>query len=169
MWEPTRKGGFRRTRVAQVESAAQMRQRSVGRNHPRVLLKLAEPLGLPECPYVIRWRLETPLGSVRVHHWLASDDRRAVHDHPWWFLTFVVKGGYTDFNPERVDELKAPAVRFRSSFHQHTVHPWPGGCWTIVVTGRKKRDWGFWDWSWDKPKFIKANKWFLKYGHHPCD
>ena len=50
-------------------------------------LKLNERLGLPECPYVIRWRFETPWGSIRLHHWLAPDDDRAKHDHPWSFTT----------------------------------------------------------------------------------
>jgi hypothetical protein len=164
--EPTRRGGVRRTRVAQTQSAAQMKQRTVLRMCPRVL-KFAwkEPLGLPECPYVIRWRLELFGFSVRVHHWLSNDDDRAFHDHPWWFLTFVVKGGYTDENPDGLDILEAPAVRFRKAEHQHTVHPHEGGCWTLLITGRPVRTWGFWA---NGNKFVKANKWFLIYGHHPC-
>jgi hypothetical protein len=42
-----------------------------------------EALGLPTCPYLIRWRVETPWFSVRLHHWLGPDDERAQHDHPW--------------------------------------------------------------------------------------
>lgn len=131
---------------------------------PRVL-KFAwrERLGLPDCPYVIRWRLETPIGSLRVHHWLSSDDDRAVHDHPWWFLTFVVKGYYYDAGT-RAELLQAPAIRFRPAKHQHTVYPGRDGAWTILITGRPLRTWGFYP----KGKFVKANKWFLTYGHHPC-
>lgn len=174
-WEPTRHGGFRRTRVAQtVKSATQITSRSVGRIHPRVLnfrFAWRERLGLPRCPYVIRWRLETPLGSVRVHHWLAPDDGRAFHDHPWWFLTFVIRGCYGDQSPDdsdptgyRTEFLRAPAVRFRRAEHRHTVVPCPGGAWTLLVTGPARRRWGFWPGG----KFVKANKWFASYGHHPC-
>lgn len=164
-WEPTRHGGFRRTRVAQRQSAGRINQRSVHRKHPRVLIRLNEKLGLPQCPYVIRWRVEFPFGSVRVHHWLSHDDDRAFHDHPWWFFTLVVKGGYTDVSPGGDDYLMAPAVRFRRAQHRHTVYPAPGGCWTVLVTGRPLRAWGFW---WDGVKFVKANKWFASFGHHPC-
>src|ERR1700756_1815271 len=95
-WEPTRHGGFRRTGIAQQQSAAQMkRRRAVQFPHP-VQIRLGERLGLPQCPYVIRWRLELPFGSVRVHHWLGPDDHRALHDHPWWFLTIVLKGSYSE-------------------------------------------------------------------------
>lgn len=124
-----------------------------------------EVLGLPECPYVIRWRLETPWGSIRLHHWLASDDPRHKHDHAWSFRTFVIKGGYTDSSPDGDEHLKAPATRWRPATHQHTVFPDPGGCWTIIVTGPKVRPWGFWV----NGKFMKANRYFLTYGHHPCD
>lgn len=164
-WEPTRYGGFRRTRVAQRKSAAQMKQRSVARNHPRVLRAAwAEKLGLPECPYVIRWRIEYPSGSVRVHHWLSADDDRAFHDHPWWFITVVLRGSYTDTSPAGDDYLHAGSVRFRRARHRHTVYPGPDGAWTLLITGRPVRAWGFWP----KGKFVKANKWFLSRGHHPC-
>jgi hypothetical protein len=173
-WERTKRGGVRRTGVAQIaKSAAQMQRRSVGRIHPPVprwftqtfSWEWAKPLGLPECPYVIRWMVETPAGSVRLHHWLAPDDDRARHDHPWWFVTFVLRGFYFDVDERGWSEfLHAPAVRFRPALHRHTVVPGPEGCWTVIVTGPKSRAWGFWR----EGKFYKANKWFAKFGHHPC-
>lgn len=180
-WEPTRRGGVRRTRIVQKTERGNDRARPSGvpgqnttrikwkravRIPHRVLqIKLKEKLGLPECPYVIRWRFETPVGSIRVHHWLSNDDPRAVHDHPWWFLTFVVKGGYCDLGPGKDEALKAPCIRFRKAEHKHTVYPDPGGAWTLLITGRPLRKWGFYPGG----KFVKANKWFLSYGHHPCD
>jgi len=100
-----------------------------------------------------------------VHHWLSQDDDRAFHDHPWWFITLVVRGAYTDRNPGGEDTLKAPALRYRPALHRHTVVPWPNGAWTVMVTGPKTRAWGFWN----AGKFTKANKWFARFGHHPCD
>jgi hypothetical protein len=123
---------------------------------------------MPECPYVIRWRLETPLGSIRVHHWLGPDDDRAFHDHPWWFATVVLRGSYADLSSNgtngRCDILRAGSVRFRPALHRHIVTPGPDGAWTLLVTGRRVRAWGFWR----DGKFRKANKWFASFGHHPC-
>lgn len=181
-WEPTGRGGFRRTGVAQEgsllpgQSTGLISRRSSGSNpSPRTkwAVKWHENLGLPDCPYVIRWRIETPVGSVRLHHWLGPDDDRAYHDHPWWFLTFVLRGGYTDRHPgwriglmTSVEEehLRAPAVRYRPALHRHTVIPDPGGAWTVLITGPRVRNWGFWL----NGKFRKANKWFATHGHHPC-
>jgi hypothetical protein len=77
----------------------------------------------------------------------------------------VLKGGYTDRNPAGEDHLGRFSVRFRPALHRHTVVPDPGGAWTLMITGRKTRHWGFWR---DGRKFVKANKWFLSEGHHPC-
>lgn len=164
-WQATRHGGFRRTGVAQRQSVAHTQRRSVTRNHPPVLIKWAEHLGLPTCPYLIRWRLEiAQIGSIRVHHWLGPDDDRAFHDHPWWFLTLVVRGGYADRSPAGTDALHAGSIRFRPALHRHTVVPNPGGAWTLMVTGPTVRPWGFWI----DGRFRKANKWFASFGHHPC-
>jgi hypothetical protein len=165
-WEPTRHGGYRRTGVAQNGRALPgTRQRTVPRKHPPVLIRWREHLGLPSCPYLIRWRIEFPFGSLRVHHWLAPDDDRAFHDHPWWFLTIVLAGGYTDRNPGGEDHVRRGSVRFRPALHRHTVVPDIGGAWTLLITGPPVRAWGFWL----DGKFRKANKWFLTYGHHPCE
>ena len=52
-----------------------------------------EPLGVPGSPYLIRWMIEwRPLGSIRLHHWLGSDDHHAPHDHSWGFATLVLRG-----------------------------------------------------------------------------
>lgn len=115
--------------------------------------------------YVRRWRLETPIGSIRVHHWLHSDDTRHKHDHPWWFLTIVLKGGYTDLSDNKADHVGAGSIRFRPAEHRHSVLVDKGGAWTLLITGPKIRKWGFWVGK----KFKKANKYFLEHGEHLCD
>lgn len=166
-----------------AKSAARIKRRPVTRNHPPapeasgkakhgrfVTVSLHEHLGLPECPYVYRWRFEVRgLGSLRVHHWIGSDDDRAFHDHPWWFLTLVVRGGYTDHSPDGADHLRAGSIRYRPALHRHTVVPDPGGAWTVLITGPRVRTWGFWIRVSDtKVKFYKARRWFESKGHHPC-
>lgn len=136
-------------------------------------LVLGDIIGPDECPYVQRWFVQTPLGTARVHHFMRSDDDRALHDHPWSFVTLVVRGSYRDITacpwcadgkvriqrwpepeagPEcgpclgtgvRVDELTPGSVRYRPAEHQHRVES--DGAWTIVLSGRKRRTWGFWE------------------------
>ena len=122
-------------------------------------------LGLPECPYLIRWLVGTPAGSVRLHHWISSDDLRHFHDHPTWFFTLVLRGGYWDINPEGAQRMSAGTFAFRPALHKHSVKVDKGGCWTICIFGPEFRDWGFWV----NGVFRKANKYFLKHKHHPCN
>jgi hypothetical protein len=143
------------------------------------ILTWNEKLGKAECPYLHRWALNFGIGSIRLHHWIRSDDKRAPHDHPWWFVTLVLKGSYTDrtfLNPDstpmwETDKLQTGAIRYRPANHRHIVDVTPGGCWTLMITGKKIRNWGFW-----VPRkndgvrrFIKSNRYFLEHGHHPCD
>jgi len=132
-------------------------------------------LGYPECPYMKRWVFVFFGYSIRVHHWIRSDDKRFFHCHPWNFLTIVLKGGYTDVSPsldlfldaqEPIREtLTAGMVKYRRAEHKHYVDVPVGGAWTLLLAGRKKRKWGFWI----KPnQFFRPLRYFSKYGHPPC-
>lgn len=176
-----------------------MNRYQIRRIKKHLAVKWGERLGRPECPYMRRWAVVAGLFSIRVHHFYRSDDERAFHDHPWWFVTLVVKGGYTDVSGdtislcsrcfpneppdqncyichgerhyiERLDHLRLGSIRFRRAKHQHTVRTDPGGAWTVLVTGPNIRTWGFWERLPNgTTRFRKANKWFFTHGHHPCD
>lgn len=105
------------------------------------------------------------LGSLRLHHWLASDDHRALHDHPSDFITLVLKGRYDDVTDAGVELMKPGTLRCRKAEHQHYVRVHRGGCWTLLYFRPKRRVWGFWV----NGKFKKSNKYFFECGHHPCD
>lgn len=130
-----------------------------------IQLRWKEPLGRDECPYMYRWVLNLGLFSVRLHKWIRSDDKRFYHDHPWPFITIVLRGSYTDVSPDGEDTLKAGSMRLRSSLHRHYVKVPPEGALTLLVTGPKMRNWGFWI----KEKFKRPFKYFHTYGHPPCD
>ena len=40
--------------------------------------------------------LKTPLFSVRLHWIHRADYARDAHDHPWWFWSLVLRGGYVE-------------------------------------------------------------------------
>lgn len=124
----------------------------------------AEELQCKTGVYVRRWYIETPLFSIRLHHWLHSDDNRALHDHPWWFITLILKGGYTDLSHNN-EHLSQGSIRFRKAEHQHSVKVGKGGAWTVLLTGPKTRKWGFQVGK----KWKKSNKYFLEHGQHVCD
>jgi hypothetical protein len=130
--------------------------------------------------YMRRWGAETPYGSVRLHHWVKSDDTRGLHDHPWPFVTCVLWGGYWDVTIAdgrlRAQALRAGSVTHRRARHMHAVYVPPGGeAWTLVVTSSLERRWGFRPIELDGAKrfflgdWKRSEKWFSKRGPHPCD
>jgi len=116
-------------------------------------------IGGEEDPYMRRWHLipRNRFCNVYLHHFLRSDDDRALHDHPWWSVGVIVKGSYIEMLPhpslpEGV-HLMRHRRRFRPVFRRATQshrvqlighysgHPQP--VWTVFVTGRRVREWGF--------------------------
>lgn len=131
----------------------------------RLGLTWGQCLGRPECPYMQRWVFNFGFFSIRFHRWFSSDDDRHFHDHPWWYLTLVLRGGYTDVSPAGEDVLRTGSIRWRSALHRHTVKVNAGGCWTLMLTGPEVRRWGFWV----NGKLKMVWRYFFDYGHHPCE
>lgn len=52
--------------------------------------------------YMNRWWL-VPYNqfgiAARVHQILRSDQDRHYHDHPWWYISIVLRGGYFEVTP----------------------------------------------------------------------
>jgi hypothetical protein len=105
--------------------------------------------------YLLRWYVipRNPWLNVYLHKFLHDDEDRALHDHPWWFVSVMLKGEYREIVGDAVDQdllfRRAPSIAFRRARHAHRVvlSKLLGGgslpCWTLVVTGRVTRDWGF--------------------------
>lgn len=125
---------------------------------------------------------------------MRSDDKRAVHDHPSDFWTFVVAGRYWDQTPVSAEDQHAfdvlmslrgmplyeftrrepmtpGTLRFRRAEHKHTVVIETGKqCWTMLWVKPPRRLWGFWGTTKNGARrWFRANKWFFEHGHHPCD
>lgn len=102
--------------------------------------------------FLKRWRLvQTPLFSIFLHRMQVPDPGVDLHDHPWSFVSFVLRGGYI----ERVADTRRPW----EERHRHRGRWSFGGIrldqihsidaldrtptWTLVVTGPTRRRWGF--------------------------
>jgi hypothetical protein len=88
--------------------------------------------------------------AARIHEILRSDLGRDPHNHPWSYVTVVLRGGYTE---ERFNEWGGlvsrkwhgpGSIMFRpaNSWHKLTV---PDGtvATTLFITGPKQQRWGF--------------------------
>lgn len=104
-------------------------------------------------PYMIRWFVipRNRWFNIYLHKFCRDDDDRALHDHPWWFISIMLVGGYIEHRAGLATKARrAFSIAFRPSTAQHRIELFrdPNGkiipCWTLVITGPKSRVWGFW-------------------------
>jgi hypothetical protein len=108
-------------------------------------------IGDPADPYMRRWWLipRNRWFNVYLHHFLHSDDDRALHDHPWSNCSILLRGRYTEHTIDaggihRRRVLSAGSTRLRlSGKFAHRVELHDGPCWTLFITGPVYRSWGF--------------------------
>lgn len=109
-------------------------------------------IGEKENPYLKRWYVipRNPVFNVYLHQILRSDDPRALHDHSYWNVSFIIKGGYWEVRPgPEPDSLatywRGPGTviaRLAKSPHRLEVMR-DKPAWTIFITGPRFREWGF--------------------------
>ena len=82
--------------------------------------------------------------NVYLHKVMRSDDDRALHDHPWACLSLILSGEYREVLPGGVVHRDEGSIIPRRAFAAHRLEVYPGRpVWTLFITGRKSREWGF--------------------------
>lgn len=131
----------------------------------RILNRLFKRREIPNCEgsvYLKRWLvIRTEPFAIFLHKFERSDEDRALHDHPWPFITFILWRGYIEHywarGKQRLDFRGPLTIHYRPATHMHRVELVEDKpAWTIVIRFRKKRDWGFWE----NGKWIQWNKWW---------
>lgn len=115
-------------------------------------------IGGKEHPYMLRWWVipRNRWFNVYLHKILRDDDDRALHDHPWPTVSFVLSGAVREtylhipwtapgLAIEKVRILRSPNVVVRGIQFRHRLELVGGRrCWTLFLTGPVVRVWGFW-------------------------
>lgn len=116
--------------------------------------------------YLDRWGIgHDRIGRVLVHRMAAPDPGIDLHDHPWWFVTIPLWGGYTELRNNIRDAVRwaeiaerpgsdndrggrsvrrpfRPAVMRLDQCHT-IISLTKRTCWTLVIGGPRVRLWGF--------------------------
>jgi len=123
-----------------------------------MLLKLLERLGRKRVildresqePYLTRYYLFLkdrkwfPF-NIFLHNFHKSDPDD-LHDHPWPFITIILKGGYWEHTPKGKFWRGAGTINWAGSKSLHRVELEPGlDTWTLFIPGPTVREWGFID------------------------
>lgn len=102
-------------------------------------------------PYLRRWWLipRNPVFNVYLHQFLRDDDDRALHDHPWFWCSILLRGGYVEHTAGWFAGRWAPSIKLSSPWRAHRIELFGPEetsrtpAWTLFVTGPRLREWGF--------------------------
>lgn len=140
-------------------------------------------IGRTDDVYMRRWYVipRNRWFNIYLHNIMCDDDTTALHDHPWWNISIVLKGGYWEVMPSRTtgrwdveqslsSENMGRAIAYayqpshrrvwrepgsiivRRAIDAHRLELKRGGVgefrpitsWSLFITGRNVRTWGFW-------------------------
>jgi len=97
-------------------------------------------------PYLLRWWIipRNKRFNIYLHKILRSDDDRALHDHPWWNVSIILRGSYIELMPRGEHRIRAAGdIVFRKATALHRLISLGEPCWTLFITGPRVREWGF--------------------------
>lgn len=139
-------------------------------------IRWKEPMGLPESPYLYRWSLIINGYTIRLHHWIKSDDKRHFHDHSCDLISIILKGYYYNVipkDPKNPDVNNCKRIRAKSwkpwkakATDKHYLEIPEGGAWTLLLQGKPYHKWGFYVKNKVTDEFVKWRplRYFHKYG-----
>ena len=92
--------------------------------------------------------------AARIHQILRSDIDRFYHDHPWSYVSVILRGGYWEVTPMfnssgiYIGDVRkwygAGSVIFRPAKTWHRLEVREGETvWTLFITGKYRQKWGY--------------------------
>jgi hypothetical protein len=93
--------------------------------------------------FMRRYKLiQSRWGNVYLHHIRRSDEDNCLHDHPWSFVTLILRGGYREVMTNGTFWRRPGTLLIRPALTAHRIEV-DRPAWSLVVVGKKWRAWGF--------------------------
>lgn len=113
--------------------------------------------------YLARMRVvQTPWFALYFHRMESPDPGLDLHDHPWPFISWVIRGGYREIRADtrdagrifgeaaaeipsaHINERRWMSIKLLRLTEAHTIYQLKKNpTWTLVFCGRRVRPWGF--------------------------
>lgn len=117
--------------------------------------------------YLTRYILfECSWFGIYLHHFIGSDHDRALHDHPWKFISIILWGAYDEvhgidcngylvgYDGDLLTKKKHRRIGsfgYRAATWRHRVILTTPEVWSLMLVSGRKRKWGFYPkgkWCW---------------------
>jgi hypothetical protein len=121
--------------------------------------------------YLDRLRiLDTPWFGIYLHRMVGPDWSPHNHDHPWPFVSFVLRGGYIENVSIDTHHFEIHMNRYvrwfnakRATDKHRIVWIEREPTWTLVLRGKRVREWGFWTGEGEE-QFVPFREYEDRYG-----
>ena len=138
-------------------------------------MKLSLKPDLHLAGYLKRWWIlpRNKWINIYLHCFEGNDDDRALHDHPWPSVSFLLWGQLWEEYEKDIGEGERLKIfrgivwflpYFRAATHSHLMSISTKKAWTMFCTGPRQRDWGFWEETEDDPVWTDHTTFLDKYG-----
>lgn len=99
----------------------------------------------PDSVYLSRLMLiRLPWLGVYFHIIRRTDWSHCQHDHPWAFVTLILRGGYEEQVGEDVFVRRPGYIGYRPRNFEHRItRLLKGNAWSLVIRFRNHESWGF--------------------------
>lgn len=128
-----------------------------GKHQPWAFMKRFDLLNYDDDGFYLRRLriIQTPFFGLYLHRFEGPDPRPTLHDHPYPFLSIILRGGYVErrLNTHSHDVDEQHVVRRFNRMRPTDAHAiislLRNPTWSILLVGRRVREWGYWepDWS----------------------
>jgi hypothetical protein len=91
-----------------------------------------------------RWRIiQTKYFSIFIHNIYIEDKDIHLHNHPWNFSVFILKGGYIEELEDGEDVRKPFGFKSYKSEKYHKIKKLLAPTKSIAFVGKRYREWGY--------------------------
>jgi hypothetical protein len=94
--------------------------------------------------YLTRLRVvQTPWFAVYIHRFDNPDSRATFHDHPWPFVSLILRGGYIEVRPESGERTVRRVNIMRLTDCHYIERLLREPTWSLMFVGRRRKKWGY--------------------------
>ena len=92
-----------------------------------------------------RWQiLKTPFGSIWLHAIHKADQDKHLHNHPWDFISVVLKGSYKEMTQQGIKFQTPGKINVRDGSEYHKILEVESEVvYTLFFVSKPKRLWGY--------------------------
>ena len=104
-------------------------------------------VGGPVNPYMRRWWIipRNRFFNIYLHQFMRDDEDRALHDHPWYSLSLMLRGAVYEFSKDSIKKIVRGQWTWRTPQFAHRLaipEQHRANTWTLFITGPIIRMWG---------------------------